>query len=51
MEAYAKNATIAGAKEASACGIKLQKSAGTWDYLFRVTTKNGRVTYKLDRWD
>ncbi|WP_441286529.1 hypothetical protein ACSRUE_29770 [Sorangium sp. KYC3313] len=51
MEAYAKNATIAGAKEASACGIKLRKSAGTWDYLFRVTTKNGRVTYKLDRWD
>ncbi len=51
--AYAENATIAGANEASACGIKLQKSAGRVGLPLpaSLTTKNGRVTYKLDRWD
>ena len=50
MEAYAQSAVVTGADEATACGIALQKGQA-WDFLFRVTSKGTRVTYKLDRWD
>lgn len=50
MEAYAASAVVAGAAEATACGIALQKGQ-PWDHLFRVTSKGTTVTYKLDRWD
>ncbi len=50
MEAYARQAVVSGADEASACGIALQRGV-PWNYLFRVTTKGACITYKLDRWD
>jgi hypothetical protein len=52
MEAYAKNAVLAGKDDATACGIGLQKG-GSWDsILLRVTTgDNLQVKYQLDRWD
>jgi len=50
MEAHAQAAVIECRDEATACGIDLQKGS-TWNHLFRVTSKAGRVTYKLDRWD
>jgi hypothetical protein len=52
MEAYAKDAVLAGKDEATACGIGLQKG-GSWDaMLLRVTTgDNLQVKYQLDRWD
>lgn len=51
MEAYAKDAVIAGKDEASACGVGLQKGS-TWNFTFRVTAKGGvQATYRLDRWD
>jgi hypothetical protein len=46
IEAYSKNAKIAGFDEASACGI------GIVDTVVRVTGRAGVVTqYKIDRWD
>jgi hypothetical protein len=51
MEAYAKDAVVAGKDEAEACGICLSKG-GTWNLTFRVTGKDGlRTSYTLDRWD
>jgi hypothetical protein len=51
MEAYAKDAVIAGKDEAEACGIVLTKG-GAWNHSFRVTTEDGVcLAYKLDRWD
>ena len=50
LEAYAKDAMVAGKDDASACGICLTKG-GTWNLSFRVTTQGVRTTYKLDRWD
>lgn len=50
LEAYANAAEIAGKDEATACGLALQKGQN-WDDVFRVTTKGGRLTFKIDRWD
>ncbi|MEP7124866.1 MAG: hypothetical protein ABJE95_28315 [Byssovorax sp.] len=51
MEAYAKDAVVAGREEAEACGICLSRG-GTWYLTFRVTGKDGeRTSYTLDRWD
>lgn len=51
LEAYAKDAVVAGAAEATACGLALSKGAGLFDAVVRVTTKSGRASYKLDRWE
>jgi hypothetical protein len=50
LEAYVKNAVVAGKDEAEACGICLSKG-GTWNLTFRVTSRGIRALYKLDRWD
>ena len=51
MEAYAKDAVVAGKDEAEACGICLAKG-GKWYLTFRVTSPGGaRATFLLDRWD
>lgn len=50
IEAYSRNATIAGMNEPHACGLLLS-NGGTWETLFRVTTKGVTATYRLDRWD
>jgi hypothetical protein len=53
MEAYAKNAVLAGKDEATGCGIGLQKDSSSWDsILLQVTSRDGmQVKYQLDRWD
>ena len=53
LEAYAASAGVAGAEEATACGIGLQAAAkGDWNVTVRVTSKGGtQILYKLDRWD
>lgn len=51
LEAYAQKAVIEGKLDAEACGICLQKGQSWEQQTFRVTTKGGRATYKLDRWD
>lgn len=50
IEAHTKSAVVAGAKDATACGIGLS-SGGKMDHQFRVTSKGTKVVYKLDRWD
>lgn len=51
LEAYAREAVVAGKDEAEACGLCLTKGA-RWDHRFRVTGRGGMVTtYTLDRWD
>lgn len=50
IEAYFRDAVISGKDEASACGLDLRKG-GSWDATVRVTSKAGRVSYRLDRWD
>lgn len=51
MEAFAKDAAVAGREEASACGLGLRKGHA-WDAKVRVTTANGqRIVYRLDRWE
>jgi hypothetical protein len=51
LEAFARTAVVAGANEATACGIGLHAS-GMWGQRFRVTDKHGvSITYLLDRWD
>ena len=53
LEAYAASAGVAGAEEATACGIGLQAAAkGDWNVTVRVTSKGGaQILYTLDRWD
>jgi len=54
LEAYIRNAPIAGGEEASACGIRFSAGTSTarWTNRFRVTTTSGAtVVYHLDRWD
>lgn len=52
MEAYAREATIEGRDEASACGLVLSKGAGRWNAVrVRVTNGNDVREYDLDRWD
>lgn len=51
MEAFARQATIAGRDEASACGLGLRKGQ-SWDVRLRVTPRSGPVSIcHLDRWD
>ena len=51
IEAYSKTVALGGYETASACGLRLQSSRDNWDALFRVTTPNGVMNYRLDRWD
>lgn len=51
MEAYAQKAVVAGADEATACGIGLSKGPATWNHVFRVTVNGMRMSYRLDLWD
>lgn len=52
MEAYARNAVLAGKDEATACGVKLEMGGKQWGYTFRVTDGAGvQTSYTLDRWD
>ncbi len=53
LEAYAKEAVVAGAKTAEACGIGLHASAPQWwGYTFEVTDEDGiTAAYTIDRWD
>lgn len=51
IEAHSNASKLEGAKEASACGLALQKSAGVWKCIVRVTSKGVRALYTLDRWD
>jgi hypothetical protein len=51
LEAYAASAPIAGAEDATACGIGMTNT-GPWDLVVRVTAKNGAtLQYKIDRRD
>lgn len=50
IEAYSKNAEIAGIEDSTACGIRLQK-ADKWQHIFRVTSGGKAIDYLLDRWD
>lgn len=51
IEAHSKTAGLAGAKEATACGISLSAGNTSWDHVFRATSKGVKTSYKLDRWD
>ena len=51
IEAHTKGAVVAGAAEATACGLFLHKGTTTWNYLVRVTAGSAVQTYNLDRWD
>lgn len=51
IEAHVKQAVIAGAAEATACGLTLSKG-NTWNQLVHVVGTDGmRNSYQLDRWD
>lgn len=50
IEAYSRCGTLEDREEASACGLKLEKG-NSWGHKIRVTTKEGRQEYILDRWD
>ncbi|WP_157554884.1 hypothetical protein [Nocardia crassostreae] len=50
LEAYAKDAVVAGKNEAQVCGLLMAKG-GTLGHTFRVTSGGIRVRYTLDRWD
>lgn len=52
IEAFSRRGELSGTEEASANGIMCQKnSRSDWNSVFRVTTVDGIVQYKLDRWD
>lgn len=51
IEAYSQSRTLDGKESATACGLAIQKSAGTWNQTVRVTVAGARVLYRLDRWD
>lgn len=50
LEAYAKDAVVAGKNEAEVCGLLMSKG-GKLGHTFRVTAGGIRVRYTLDRWD
>ena len=50
LEAYTASAVIAGAEEASACGLGMNNST-PWNLMLRVTSDAGVGFYKIDRWD
>ncbi|MEP7011311.1 MAG: hypothetical protein ABJC13_13395 [Acidobacteriota bacterium] len=51
FEAFAKSTTVADQNEATACGLDLRKGGNWHNALIRVTSKSGRSSYQLDRWD
>lgn len=52
LEAYAHSAALAGGeRDDIAAGLDCRKGRSWEDTVLRVTTKAGRATYKLDRWD
>ena len=51
LEAYAQQATVAGGNESMAAGIDLRKGGDWHGVKVRVTSRNGRSLYVLDRWD
>lgn len=49
IEAYSRTATLAGAADASACGLRFGDQG---EVLLRVVTRTGsRFVYRVDRWD
>lgn len=50
LEAYTATTAITGGEDANACGIGMSYKA-PWDLVLRVTTKEGALMYKIDRWD
>lgn len=51
IEAYSKDAVIAGINEPMACGIMLSKGIGEWANTLRVTVGTRSQEYRLDRWE
>lgn len=52
IESYSRTAKLSGRDEAEACGVMIQKAGAMIDRpQFRVRTKLGVSTYRLDRWD
>lgn len=52
LEAFAREAVVAGAEDASACGIALGNGGINAPLILQVTMKSGSVVlYKIDRWD
>lgn len=51
LEAYAKQATVAGGGQPMAAGIDLRKGGEWHGVQVRVTSRQGRALYVLDRWD
>ncbi len=51
FEAFAKSTPVADQNEATACGLDLRKGGSWHNALIRVTSKSGRSSYQLDRWD
>jgi hypothetical protein len=50
IEAFSRAGQLAGAEEASACGIRLQQGQ-PWAERFRVQSEGTVIDYVLDRWD
>lgn len=50
IEAFNRQATIAGAEEAGACGLGMTDQR-PWNLTLRVTTAAATATYTIDRWD
>lgn len=50
IEAFSRRGQLAGAEQASACGLLLGKG-GKWNTRVRVTAGSRSVKYTLDRWD
>ncbi|HEY3499290.1 MAG TPA: hypothetical protein VGK73_31595 [Polyangiaceae bacterium] len=50
IEAHSKAGRLEGMAEGSACGLLFEHS-GAWDARLRVTTKDGRREYRIDRND
>lgn len=51
IEAFSRSKELEGNDEGAACGLKFHAHDSAWNYTVRVTSKAGRVSYKLDRWD
>lgn len=51
LEAHALQAVVSGAETATACGLDLRKGGGSWNAVVMVTSRTGRASYRLDRWD
>jgi len=52
LEAYVRNATLAGREDATACGVGYHAGQAWEDLRLRVTTASGVTsTYRIDRWD